>query len=556
MNRILYNFFLTLAATALLAACVKQPLPDGGGPGTVTFTVGLHSVLTKAAPATTELDGASGEFQLYVAAFDKADGTLSAASRIGGDGYGSVATLNGTEAGKVSLSLQPGAEYKVVFFAQRTGAYDVRFGDGAASFSFKDGLQANDASLDAFWASVDVSPANRSYEVALRRPFAQLNVLVPTEYVPSGQTAFRSTMTVKAPTTFDLYAGEARSELSTVTFAENAISAAAFGKYADAARPHRWVGMNYVLVPASGKVDVTSFRESGMASPVIPGSVPVRVNCRTNMIGNVYSGELDVAFSVLLDTDFDTETDLVGSTNPPYGNLSDTVVFGELGLSDATQYLDPFVAGDMSVTFAGGANDGKYYNTGSAIRIYGDGSVTVSSALEIVKIEYTYSDGKSPVASDFAGVDTGDYDLSTHTWTGSAQSVTLTRATGSGHWRLAKVVVYYGADNSAAILACTAPGCFFAGNERAYVPGADQYVREYDGHDLTFVLLNPDEDEQLIVSGYTDTMQVGDAVSVSVFWKKGTAAVLNRTDRMSVVKDEGGQVWLADRSGSGYVIKK
>ena len=47
-----------------------------------------------------------------------------------------------------------------------------------------------------------------------------------------------------------------------------------------------------------------------------------------------------------------------------------------------------------------------------------------------------------------------------------------------------------------------------------------------------------------------------DAVSVSVFWKKGTAAVLNRTDRMSVVKDEGGQVWLADRSGSGYVIKK
>ena len=210
----------------------------------------------------------------------------------------------------------------------------------------------------------------------------------------------------------------------------------------------------------------------------------------------------------------------------------------------------------MSVTFAGGANDGKYYNTGSAIRIYGDGSVTVSSALEIVKIEYTYSDGKSPVASDFAGVDTGDYDLSTHTWTGSAQSVTLTRATGSGHWRLAKVVVYYGADNSAAILAHTAPGCFFAGSERAYVPGADQYVREYDGHDLTFILLNPDEDEQLIVSGYADTMQVGDAVSVSVFWKKGTAAVLNRTDRMSVVKDEGGQVWLADRSGSGYVIKK
>ena len=547
---------MTLAAAMLLSACVKEQLPEGGGAGTVTFTVGLHSVLTKATPATTELDGASGEFQLYVAAFDKSDGSLAAASRIGGDGYAPVATLNGTEAGQISLSLRPGSEYKVVFFAQKAGAYDVRFADGAASFSFKDGLLANDASLDAFWTSVDVSPANRSYEVALRRPFAQLNVLVPTEYVPSGQTAFRSTMTVKAPTTFDLYAGQARSELSTVTFAENAISAAAFGKYADEARPHRWVGMNYVLVPDSGKVEVTSFQESGMVSSITPGAVPVRVNGRTNMIGNVYSGDLDIAFSVLVDAGFDTETDLTGSTPLPPANLSDSIVFGELGLTDATQYLDPFVAGDMSVTFAGGANDGKYYNTGSAIRIYGGGSVTVSSALDIVKIEYTYSDGKCPTASDFDSVDTGDYDLSTHTWTGSAKSVTLTRASGSGHWRLAKVVVYYGADNSAAILAHTAPGCFITGNERSYVPGADQYVREYDGHDLTFVLLNPDEDEQLIVSGYADTMNVGDAVSVSIFWKKGTAAVLNRTDRMSVIKDEGGLVWLADRSGSGYVIKK
>ena len=68
------RLMMTLAATALLAACVKQPFPEGGGPGTVTFTVGLQSVLTKAAPVTTELDGASGEFQLYVAAFDKSDG--------------------------------------------------------------------------------------------------------------------------------------------------------------------------------------------------------------------------------------------------------------------------------------------------------------------------------------------------------------------------------------------------------------------------------------------------------------------------------------------------
>ena len=107
MNRILYRIFLTLAATVLLAACVEKPFSDGGGkPRNVTFSVGLHGVLTKAAPVTSELDDASGTFQLYVAVFNKADGSLAAASRIGGDGYAPVATLDGGQPGELVLSLR------------------------------------------------------------------------------------------------------------------------------------------------------------------------------------------------------------------------------------------------------------------------------------------------------------------------------------------------------------------------------------------------------------------------------------------------------------------
>lgn len=561
MDRKLYRFFMILAAAALLAACAREPLsPDaarGGEPQTVTFTVGLKNVLTKAdGPTSTELDDASGTFQLYVAAFDKADGSLSAASRVGGDGFAPVAELAGDQGGEVSLSLPSGREYKVIFFAQRDGAYDVRFADGTASFSFKNALQANDASLDAFWTSVDVSAASRSYDVTLRRPFSQLNVLVPAANVPPGQTAFRSSMTVKAPVAFDFLTGAPTGEAVEIAFAESAISAAPFGKYADAAKPYRWVGMNYVLVPASGQVEVTSFRESGMGRAIAPGSVPVRTNGRTNLVGNIYDEEISFSFSVQVDSEFGSEEELGDNPPVPPAGGSDTIVFADLNLSDATQYVDPFVEGDMSVTFAGGGNDGKYYNTGSAIRIYGNGSVTVSSALEIVKIEYFYSDDKCPTDADFGSVDTGDYDLTAHVWTGSANSVTLTRASGSGHWRLNKVTVHYGADHSDAILTHTVPGCYLPGNERAYVAGADQYVREYDGHALTFVLLDPDGDEQLSVSGYSDTMQAGDAVSVNVFWKKGTTAVLNRTAKMTVVRDEGGLVWIADRGGNGFVIKK
>ena len=410
---------MTFAAAVLLAACVREPLSDGDGkPQDVTFSVGLHGVLTKAAPETSALDDASGTFQLYVAVFNKADGSLAAASRIGGDGYAPVATLDGGKPGEVVLSLPSKLDYKVIFFAQRAGAYDVRFADGGvATFSYKDGLLANNADLDAFWASEDVSPASLDYEIRLRRPFAQLNVLVPADIVPSGQTAFRSTMTVKAPTGFDLYAGVATGESATVTFAESEISAEPFGKYASAQKPYRWVGMNYVLVPASGQVEVTSFRESGMDAPAAPGAVPVKVNGRTNLVGMLYGG-LSLSFSVVIDADFEPEP------------------------------------------------------------------------------------GQEPLRQE------------------------------------------------------STVGCYLEGNRRPYVAGTDQYVREYDGHALTFVLLDPAAAEQLAVSGYEDTMAVGDAFSATVHWVKSGEEIMNRTLQMSVLKDEGGLVWIADQKGYGFVIKK
>ena len=108
----------------------------------------------------------------------------------------------------------------------------------------------------------------------------------------------------------------------------------------------------------------------------------------------------------------------------------------------------------MSVQFGSGTNDGKYYTTGTGMRIYGDGWVTVSSEQTIVKIEYTFDtteqkDGDAvktfiPDDATFGSVDSGSYDLATQTWTGSAKSVKLTRATGTGHWRLQQIVVSYG----------------------------------------------------------------------------------------------------------------
>ena len=117
-----------------------------------------------------------------------------------------------------------------------------------------------------------------------------------------------------------------------------------------------------------------------------------------------------------------------------------SITFANLGLENGVQYLEPLDGGAFTVTFSGGANDGKYYTTGQGIRVYGDGSFTVSAESgNLTKIVITYDGTYKPESADV--VDTGSYDAETGTWTGNASSVTFTRPTGSGHWRVQVISV-------------------------------------------------------------------------------------------------------------------
>ena len=122
----------------------------------------------------------------------------------------------------------------------------------------------------------------------------------------------------------------------------------------------------------------------------------------------------------------------------------DYIIFSLEGLSNGVQYSDPFeIAEGVTITFSGGANDGKYYNTGRGIRTYGSGSITVECDEGITQIVYTWDDSSSDYVPDDDYSNVGTYDTSTYTWTGSATSVTLTRPSGTGHWRLKAVEVTY-----------------------------------------------------------------------------------------------------------------
>ena len=302
------RLFLLAVAALALASCVKKPIsaPDpaqGGEPVPVSFSLNLGGRLTKAAPASSVFDNASGEFTLYAAAFSKSTGALISTSKIGGSGYQPVETVTAENA-NVVLTLSKAQDYKVVIFAMHAGAYEVNFADGnVATFAYKSDLKANDASLDAFYAAVDVSGSTKKYDVAMKRPFAQLNLLVPTNNIPEGQTTFSSSMKVEAPASFNLVTGAAGTDVQELVFADNAIAADAVGNYANT---HVWIGMNYVLVPASGTVTLTSFVESGMKEAVRIGVVPVRPNARTNIVGSIYS-LTEFAFNLQIDSSFGDE---------------------------------------------------------------------------------------------------------------------------------------------------------------------------------------------------------------------------------------------------------
>ena len=299
MKKIFYSL-MTVAALLSAASCQKEftNSPDpayGGKPVVTTFNVDL-GVTTKALESSALDDGTTVN-KLYVAAYGS-DGKLVSTSLVGNN---AAAISNKTAT--VKLTLSKGQSYDIVFFAMYDGAYSVDFSDGPkATFSYKtSGLKANDPQLDAFYKKISVASASTTTEsVTLKRPFAQINVL--SSNAPEGTIS--SSMTVKGvPTTFDLFNEAAGTETTDLAFGDNAISAAAFGKYAN---DYTWLAMNFVLPNQAGLVEL-SFQATQMTDAVTVKNVAVKKNGRTNLIGAIYDLDATITYNVTVDPIFENE---------------------------------------------------------------------------------------------------------------------------------------------------------------------------------------------------------------------------------------------------------
>ena len=117
----------------------------------------------------------------------------------------------------------------------------------------------------------------------------------------------------------------------------------------------------------------------------------------------------------------------------------ETITFADNGYSNA-QAIETVQGTNFTITFDKGTNSNapKYYTSGSAIRVYGGNTFTVSSVNTITEIVLGFgsSDGDNDIT-------TGDDAYDNGTWTGSENEVTFTVGGSKGNRRIASIKVTY-----------------------------------------------------------------------------------------------------------------
>ena len=318
MKRVSYVFVI-LATLLTAASCVKDLIGIGiskDAPADITISVALGAETKAFADGTTVNKlyagiyevGAQGEF-IWVA-----------------DNSSAPATIN-NKAASISFydKIQLGKCYIVVFWAQAEGSpYSIDWATSSLSgpsVTVTCTGDANDEIRDAFYGRYETGIVTGSIDltgspVSLKRPFAQINVLVPLDNLADPTAAATSTMTVaQAPTVLNLITKDTGVPADW-SFAASVINEAAFGTYAST---HKYVAMNYVLVDQTAadpryNIEFSVACGAQCVNDKSIKNVPLRANGRTNVVGNIFDDDFDITVPLIIDPGFNTEQELTTIT--------------------------------------------------------------------------------------------------------------------------------------------------------------------------------------------------------------------------------------------------
>lgn len=310
MNKKLFLGVFAAAGILLATSCQNDELDavQTGNEATVSFTLGVEGgVQTRAIS-----DGQTANRLVY-AVFDEEGNRITTIAKVDKD-----ANFPTTE----NITLAKGQTYKVAFWAQNsaTSAY-VLDDDMNLTIDYTNSAN-NDEKRDAFFKTETFTvTGNAQIDVVLKRPFAQINLgVTDTDWdaaVASGIEIATSKVVIKnAFTNMDLIDGSVSGETEVVyDFGATPKSSNEVLKVDldedGTAEEYHYLSMSYILVDAQKstlqELDFTFHPTSGNDIVFDEGlnNVPVQRNWRTNIIGQILTGNID--FNISIDPIYDGE---------------------------------------------------------------------------------------------------------------------------------------------------------------------------------------------------------------------------------------------------------
>lgn len=348
MNKKLFLGMFAAAGMLLATSCSNDELDvvQSGNEAQVTFSLGLEGgIATRAAIS----DGTGAKKLVYAVYKLNADGTPVLQNVVGSNNEGQFIDTEAFDGGlteTVSVTLAKGQTYQVAFWAQNPNCNAYTTTDLTnVEVSYNQATNNNDV-RDAFFKTVEFTVSgNQTIDVELKRPFAQINVGVyKTDWeaaVKSGIEIEKSSVVIKdAATSINLLTGEVGDETTDVevSYLSNTIPNEDLKvdlngdkDYDDENEKYKWLSMSYILVAdrnadsgngvlgderdALESLQYTFSPKSGNEITFGDGlnSVPVQRNWRTNILGQILTGNIE--FNIRINPIFDGDINVDAPTS-------------------------------------------------------------------------------------------------------------------------------------------------------------------------------------------------------------------------------------------------
>ena len=300
----------TYLAVAMLgmaaAACQKEVGVAEAGKGNVVFTIETPGVSTKAIG-----DGENVDI-VYYEIYKAENGHKNSVN--GGQPLIKGSTKVVGKHAELTLNLLQDQQYVALFWANVHGygeqyydVTDLRKVQVKYVTSEAKNAPANDEERAAFCQchkfSTQKSGVNNQ-RVELKRPFAQINLGTTKESLNLDYliTLQKSNMVIAgAASEFNVYTMTAAADVAHVEYAFNAVP----DQYLTVGdREYAYAGMNYILVPSNQstvKLTYDIMTDVGTVNRTVI-DVPVQMNFRTNLLGNLLTQETRIV--IVVDNDF------------------------------------------------------------------------------------------------------------------------------------------------------------------------------------------------------------------------------------------------------------